>query len=84
MLAVPQKVTGIYHPLVADMYLKKDFSHHNCYQDVLVIEVRSGSEDGEHDGFDSYLTDLLTDLEDLKRQAENKLGCFDRVDIQTH
>lgn len=81
-------VSGISHPLVADMYLKKDFGSSNDRQeqDVLVIEARGcdfEDNETEHDAFDSYLIDLLLDLEGLKTQVEEKIGTFDRVDIRT-
>ncbi|MBI1301917.1 MAG: hypothetical protein GC137_09715 [Alphaproteobacteria bacterium] len=78
----PKIVSGITHPLVADMYLKKDFGSKK--QDVLIIETKRQSDELDHDSFDSYLIDLLTDLEDLKAQAEKKVGFFDRIDIRTN
>lgn len=75
-------VTGVTHPLVADMYLKKDHSQASD-QDVLVIEALKHDNEEEHyDSFDSYMLDLLMDLEDLKQKAEKKVGRFDRVDIR--
>lgn len=78
-------VAGVTHPLIADMYLKKDFSHNN--ENVLVIEARNkrgtDGDDAQHESFDSYLIDLLTDLEDLKKQAERQVGGIDRIDIRT-
>jgi hypothetical protein len=86
----PQHVTGISHPLVADMYLKKDFK--GSEQQVLVIEARgrdffednegNGDNHEEHDDSDSYLVDLLADLENLKERAEERVGNFDRIDIR--
>lgn len=74
---------NITHPLIAAMYLKRDFSAPK-QENVLVIDTNFADSDEEHDAFDSYLTDLLLDLEDLKQQAEAKVGKFDRVDIRTH
>lgn len=81
-------VSGISHPLIANMYLKKDFgsSDHNLEQNVLVIEAREhNTEDNNEDdcSFDSYLIDLYMDLEELKVKAEEKIGTFDRIDIRT-
>lgn len=88
MKIVPEQVTGIYHPMVREMYLKKDFGNglSNNAQDVLVIEAisRPLNEEEDYDTFDSYLLDILSDLEDLKSQAYAKVGHFDRVDIRTH
>lgn len=74
----------IHHPLVRDAYLKKEASTNNRGKDVLVIEARSDDEDMEFGGFDSYLYDLVTDLQNLKQQAEEQAGSIDRVDICTH
>lgn len=76
-------VSGINHPLVADMYLKKDLSHHDA--NILVIEAKKKKAalgETEHEAFDSYLIDLLIDLENLKEKAEAKVGRFDRIDIR--
>tara|TARA_B100002019_G_C20819255_1_gene379760 strand:+ start:55 stop:324 length:270 start_codon:yes stop_codon:yes gene_type:complete len=78
-------VLGITHPMIADMYLKKDFNSKQ-EENVLIIHARKQLEDdnqSEHDGFDSYLIDLLIDLEELKDKAKRKVGHFDRVDIRT-
>lgn len=84
MLNLPQQVKGITHPLVSDIYLKKEFGYGHHSENVLVIEARSNDdEEMEFNTFDSYLIDLLTDLEDLKEQAEEKIGKFDRVDIRS-
>ncbi len=87
MNTVPQHIRGVSHPLVADMYLKKGNDGRNTSEDVLVIQTISkqdGMEEAEFNSFDTYLIDLLTDLEDLKAQAEQQIGAFDRVDIRAH
>ncbi len=88
MMNLPQHVPGITHPLIRDIYLKKDFGpedqrgHHN--EDVLVIETVRPDADDDYEMFDSYLIDLLGDLQELQAQAEKKIGRFDRIDIRTH
>lgn len=86
MLSTQQTLNGITHPLISSIFLKKDFSDPSKYhEDVLVIETNFNHNDAEHDeAFDSYLIELLSDLNDLKVQAEEKIGKFDRVDIRTH
>lgn len=85
MINLPQHVSGITHPIVASMYLKKEYGHGHHQEDVLVIETKSKHKDADdHELFDSYLIDLLTDLEDLKSQAEARVGKFDRIDIRTY
>lgn len=74
---------NITHPLIAAMYLKRDFTKPS-HENVLVIDTNFADSTEDHGAFDSYLTDLLLDLEDLKRQAEARVGKFDRVDIRTH
>ena len=68
MLNIPQRVTGISHPFVKDIYLKKSRLRGPQKEDVLVIEALQDDMDDvtEHDGFDSHLADLLTDLKDLE------------------
>lgn len=78
MLSVSERLRSITHPLIASMYMKKDFSDQ---KNVLVIETAFSINDKE-ETFDSYLIDLLMDLEDLKNKAENCVGTFDRIDIR--
>lgn len=86
MKIVPEQITGIFHPMIREMYMKKDFGNglSGKAQDVLVIETvaRPLDEDEAYDTFDSYLLDILGDLEDLKSRAQGKIGHFDRVDIR--
>lgn len=86
MLSTQNKLGTITHPLVANMYLKKDFGapfakHH---EDVLVIETNFPVDETNTRSFNACLNDLLSDLPDLQVQAEAKVGPFDRVDIRTH
>lgn len=85
MQNVPQMIKGVSHPFIADMYLKEE--SHNAdvtSESVLVIQtIPQEEQDTEFYGFDGYLISLLTDLEDLKAQAESQIGEFDRVDIRT-
>jgi hypothetical protein len=81
MLAVPEQLHAVTHPMVASMYLKKDFSSLGN-EDVLVIQTNFSKHDNDYQDFDSYLTELLMDLNDLKRQAQDKIGHFDRIDIR--
>lgn len=78
MLNIPERVAGITHPLVKDIYLKRHCSNDgNFFEDVLIIEA------GSHDD-DLVLEDLLTDLVELQHQAEARIGAFDRIDIRLH
>lgn len=80
MLNVPQKISGIVHPLVRDVYLKKDFGYNKRAQDVLVIEAAIGNDNNIGTSFH----DLLMDLQAIEHQAEQTVGHIDRVDIVTH
>ena len=74
MNIVPEHVTGISHPMVREIYLKKDFGNGALkHEDVLVIETmpHEPGEDPDHESFDSYLIDILADLDDLKMQAQS-------------
>ena len=86
MLSIPRPITGITHPFIKDIYLKKSRGRNRKREDVLVIEALSDEADNttEHDGFDSYLACLLMDLHDLEQQVEKKVGHVDRIDIRHH
>jgi hypothetical protein len=76
-------VKTVIHPLVKSMYLKKGISSASP-ENVLVIETNFNQQDGiDHDS-DSYLMDLLIDLQDLKDRAEKEIGAVSRVDIRRH
>ena len=80
-----QKPIHITHPLVRNAYLKKAASlSDQKEEDVLVLEAYGDDSELELGNFDSYLYDLVADLEDLKDQAEKQVGSIDRVDICTH
>ena len=86
MIATENKLNAVSHPLVAQMYLKKDFgapfsAHH---EDVLVIETNFPVDETDARSFNACLSDLLSDLPNLQVQAEAKVGPFDRVDIRSH
>lgn len=82
---VPERITALSHPLVREAYLKKDFAADHWNEDVLVIETLDPDfDDIGHDLFDSYLIDLLADLDDLRVQAEEKVGHIDRIDIRSY
>ena len=84
MLSIPQRVTGISHPLVREVYLKKECRTNQQDKSVLIIEARESELEQDHELFDSYLVELLGDLEELKKAVQNKIGVFDRIDIRTH
>ena len=84
---IPKHVTGITHPNIADMYIK----HHsigrtNKIRKILIIETnarpQNTSPNQDYAEHDSYLIDLLIDLEDLKKQVEAKVGKLDEIDIR--
>ena len=83
MLTVPEQLQSVSHPMVSSMYLKKDYGSAGN-EDVLVIETNYSQSEEEYESFDSYLMTLLGDLNDLKKQAEEKVGHIDRIDIRTH
>ena len=82
-ISKPQKVS-ITHPLIHSAYLKQSSGADGCDEDVLVLEAYEENELREFDGSDTYLIDLLHDLQDLKEQAELKFGPIDRLDIRRH
>ena len=86
MQIVPEKIKGVSHPLVNEMYLKRNRDALDHEEGILVIETNFSDDeyDAEHDAYDSYMINLLFDLNDLKEQARFQVGPFDRVDIRTH
>ena len=85
MIPTQNRLDAVSHPLVAQMYLKKDFGapfarHH---EDVLVIETNFPVDESDARSFNACLSDLLSDLPSLQTQAEARVGPFDRVDIRT-
>ncbi len=79
MFAMPEKINAVCHPLIASMYVK----HEMAGSDVLIIETNFSQDKTDSDVYDSYMTELLFDLENLKEIAEEKAGHIDRVDIRT-
>lgn len=81
MFAMPEKINAVCHPLIDAMYVK----HGAGGQDVLVIETNFSQDKTDHELYDSYMTELLFDLENLKDLAEAKseTGHIARVDIRT-
>lgn len=81
MFAMPEKVNAVCHPLVDSMYVKRDAGG----KDILVIETNFSQDKTDHELYDSYMTELLFDLENLKDIAETKTGTehIDRVDIRS-
>ena len=75
-------IKTVVHPLVRSMYLKQDFEAGHAGETVLVIETNFTQQDMTND--DSYLVDLLIDLQDLKDKAEKEIGTINRVDIRRH
>lgn len=84
MLPVPEQLKGISHPLVSSICIRKGLGANNQEEDILVIDTRFPDDEKNKYMFDSYLMDLLVDLEELKKQAEQRVGKFDRIDIKTH
>jgi hypothetical protein len=83
MQTVPERLS-VTHPLVASMYLKKGYGDSlHGREDVLVIKTNFDESEKEYENFDSYLMELLGDLNALREQAEKSVGHFDRIDIRT-
>lgn len=82
MLTVPEKITAVSHPLVASMYLKKDFHGSDPSEEVLVIETNFNDKNRGEVKFADYLMELLADLPEIQEQAEMRVGKIDRVDIR--
>ncbi|MBU6234732.1 MAG: hypothetical protein KGQ41_02720 [Alphaproteobacteria bacterium] len=84
MIQTRNKLSTIVHPLVASMYLKKEYGnpHTQDHNDTLVIETNFPIDDNNSKSFNSYLQELLTDLPTIQNQVEARVGHIDRVDIR--
>lgn len=80
----PIRQGHVTHPLVGQVFLKKGFDalDHKKPRDVLVIETQFPVEAEDGQDFSTCLSALLSDLPELEKQAEAKIGRFDRVDIR--
>lgn len=79
MLEMPEKIHAVCHPLVQSMYVKHELGG----DDVLIIETNFAQSSETTDTYDSYMTELLFDLENLRQIVEEKTGPIDRVDIRS-
>lgn len=80
MLNLPERIKGISHPLVHDIYLKKDFGYGHRGERILVIETSRSNDNQPKKSF----IDLLIDLQGIEYLAEQSVGRIDRVDIVSH
>ncbi len=84
MLRNKKNAIHLSHPLVRDAYLKKELGIHMREEDILVLEADIPDDDDKDAGFDCHLVELLSDLQKLKDQAEQKVGSIDRIDIRKY
>ena len=78
-----QQNLNVSHPLVRKAYMKKNAGPNDREKNVLVLDTFSEDET-EFRGFDTYLYDLVTDLQNLKEQAEQKGFIVGHIDIRAH
>ena len=73
-------VSGIYHPQIASMYFKfiGDKEH---IKKILIIETQHLPTSMEEEKINT--SNLLIDLNDLKKRVEKNIGHFDYIDIRT-
>lgn len=83
---ISQNICTVYNPLVADMYVKREYNRQNptLCQDVLVIEANFSDKVMDYDSYSEKLAELLMSLPSIKQQVEGHIGLIDRVDIKTH
>lgn len=81
-----QNIRTVYNPLVADMYVKREYNYKNptLCQDVLVIEANFSDKAMDYESYSEKLAELLMALPSIKYQVEDHIGVIDRVDIKTH
>lgn len=81
-----QNLHSVCHPLVSDMYVKREFSanHPGMSEDVLIIEANFSEKEMDHSLYSSMMSDLFLALPDIRDQVESSVGAIDRIDIKTH
>ncbi len=79
MLAIPRRIKGVTHPLIDDMYMKKEVKAENDIKNILVIMTQKNASNKNGLG----MMELLGDLKNMQSKIENTAGRFDRVDIKS-
>lgn len=77
MLAIPRRINNVYHPLIEEIYLKKEPD-----ETVLVLETQPDAPQQDKQS-NSNVDNVLVDLKNLEEQAKDNGAEFDRVDIRT-
>lgn len=78
-------VTGITHPYISGLYLKRRPGRNAGTDNTLVIDTvvqKNGA--GNPEQHDKYIMDILLDLQSLKDQVERKVGRISHIDIRCH
>ncbi|MDY0029066.1 MAG: hypothetical protein RBR86_03890 [Pseudobdellovibrionaceae bacterium] len=81
-----QNLQSISHPLVSDLYVKREWGRHSPFecQDVLVIEANFSDRVMNYNAYSALLSELMLALPHIKDQVEDNVGSIDRIDIKTH
>ncbi len=84
--ALSLNLQTISHPLVADLYVKREYSREFPYdcKDVLVIEANFSDRKLNYETYSTMLSDLILALPDIRERVEDNVGLIDRIDIKTH
>lgn len=77
MYHLPEKINDLNSPYVAAAFITYDPEEGN----TLILEMPRFDKDDVM--YDTYLTELLLELENLKRKAEKKVGVLTHVNIRT-
>jgi hypothetical protein len=81
-MQLQQRISGITHPLIKDIYLKHGYANDNI-SSILVIETIEDLK-GSRTKIGSSYGDLLADLPALQYLVEKQVGHLDEIDIRTH
>ncbi len=77
MFTLPERIKGITHPLIKEMYVKKVLGKNLREENVLVINASTNKSGLKEIVFQK----LIDDLDVIKSKIERKTGQLDRVDI---
>ena len=84
MQAIPQTLNHLTRPGIAAIYKKRDFTAKDNSRHILVIETNFSGLGDDAKKFESYMTDLLLELPEIKKEVENYAGNIDRIDIRSY
>lgn len=82
MISVSSEVRSISHPLIKSLHIRQEFDISGESRKILVLQASFSFGKGAGNNCETKLMNLLTELNLIAAQAEEKFGCFDCIDIE--